>query len=85
MKALIYRYAPYLLAAFMVANGFYTLAAGLKEVFPLDQYLALENAVPLIMGANIGTTATALIACSKWISPQGRRPSATSSSMWAGY
>ena len=42
MRVLIYRYAPYLVAAFMVANGFYTLAMGLGEIFHLDQYLAVE-------------------------------------------
>ena len=36
------RCAPYLVAVLMVANGFYTLAAGLGEVFHLDQYLAFE-------------------------------------------
>ena len=42
MKAFIWRYVPYLVAAFMVANGFYTLAMGLGEIFHLDQYLAVE-------------------------------------------
>ena len=42
MKALIWRCVPYLVAAFMVANGFYTLAMGLGEIFHLDQYLAVE-------------------------------------------
>lgn len=36
MKALVWRYVPYLVAAFMVANGFYTLAMGLGEIFHLD-------------------------------------------------
>ena len=42
MKALVWRCVPYLVAAFMVANGFYTLAMGLGEIFHLDQYLAVE-------------------------------------------
>ena len=42
MKAFIWRCVPYLVAAFMVANGFYTLAMGLGEIFHLDQYLAVE-------------------------------------------
>ncbi|MCY3790101.1 MAG: NAD-binding protein [Gemmatimonadetes bacterium] len=42
MKAFIWRYVPYLVAAFMVANGFYTLAMGLGEIFHLDRYLAVE-------------------------------------------
>lgn len=42
MKAFLYRYAPYLVAVLMVANGFYSVAAGLSEVFHLERYLADE-------------------------------------------
>ncbi len=42
MNALVRRYAPDLVAVLMAANGFYTLASGLSEIFHLDQYLALE-------------------------------------------
>ncbi len=39
-----------------------SVTTGLAIVFIQQGLLSLENAVPLIMGANIGTTATALIA-----------------------
>lgn len=39
-----------------------SVTTGLAIVFVQQGVLGLENAVPLIMGANIGTTATALIA-----------------------
>ena len=39
---MFFRYAPYLVAVLMVANGFYSVAAGLSEVFHLDRYLADE-------------------------------------------
>ena len=39
-----------------------SVTTGLAIVFVQQGLLSLENAVPLIMGANIGTTATALIA-----------------------
>ncbi len=39
-----------------------SVTTGLAIVFVQQGFLNLENAVPLIMGANIGTTATALIA-----------------------
>lgn len=39
-----------------------SVTTGLSIVFVQQGLLSLENAVPLIMGANIGTTATALIA-----------------------
>lgn len=39
-----------------------SVTTGLAIVFTQQGLLSLENAVPLIMGANIGTTATALIA-----------------------
>jgi phosphate:Na+ symporter len=39
-----------------------SVTTGLAIVFAQQGMLGLENAVPLIMGANIGTTATALIA-----------------------
>ncbi len=39
-----------------------SVTTGLAIVFTQQGLLGLENAVPLIMGANIGTTATALIA-----------------------
>ncbi|WP_240485088.1 Na/Pi cotransporter family protein [Aestuariibacter salexigens] len=39
-----------------------SVTTGLAIVFTQQGILGLENAVPLIMGANIGTTATALIA-----------------------
>ena len=39
-----------------------SVTTGLAIVFAQQGLLGLENAVPLIMGANIGTTATALIA-----------------------
>ncbi|MDE2888886.1 MAG: Na/Pi cotransporter family protein [Gemmatimonadota bacterium] len=39
-----------------------SVTTGLAIVFVQQGLLGLENAVPLIMGANIGTTATALIA-----------------------
>lgn len=42
MKQLFFRYAPYLVAVLMVANGFYSVAAGLSEVFHLDRYLTDE-------------------------------------------
>ncbi len=38
------------------------MTTGLAIIFTQQGLLSLENAVPLIMGANIGTTATALIA-----------------------
>ncbi len=39
-----------------------SVTTGLAIIFTQQGLLSLENAVPLIMGANIGTTATALIA-----------------------
>lgn len=39
-----------------------SVTTGLAVVFTQQGLLGLENAVPLIMGANIGTTATAMIA-----------------------
>ena len=39
-----------------------SVTTGLAVIFTQQGILSLENAVPLIMGANIGTTATALIA-----------------------
>lgn len=39
-----------------------SVTTGLAIIFTQQGILGLENAVPLIMGANIGTTATALIA-----------------------
>ena len=39
-----------------------SVTTGLAIIFTQQGILSLENAVPLIMGANIGTTATALIA-----------------------
>lgn len=39
-----------------------SVTTGLAIIFTQQGLLGLENAVPLIMGANIGTTATALIA-----------------------
>ncbi len=39
-----------------------SVTTGLAIIFTQQGFLSLENAVPLIMGANIGTTATALIA-----------------------
>lgn len=39
-----------------------SVTTGLAIIFAQQGLLSLENAVPLIMGANIGTTATALIA-----------------------
>lgn len=39
-----------------------SVTTGLAIVFAQQGLLSLENAVPIIMGANIGTTATALIA-----------------------
>ncbi len=39
-----------------------SVTTGLAIVFTQQGILGLENAVPLIMGANIGTTATAMIA-----------------------
>jgi phosphate:Na+ symporter len=39
-----------------------SVTTGLAIVFVQQGLLSLENAVPLVMGANIGTTATALIA-----------------------
>lgn len=39
-----------------------SVTTGLAIIFAQQGLLGLENAVPLIMGANIGTTATALIA-----------------------
>ena len=39
-----------------------SVTTGLAIIFAQQGMLSLENAVPLIMGANIGTTATALIA-----------------------
>lgn len=42
-----------------------SVTTGLAIVFTQQGILGLENAVPLIMGANIGTTATALIAVFK--------------------
>ncbi|MDX1695929.1 MAG: Na/Pi symporter [Ketobacteraceae bacterium] len=39
-----------------------SVTTGLAVIFTQQGMLSLENAVPLIMGANIGTTATALIA-----------------------
>ena len=39
-----------------------SVTTGLAIIFVQQGLLSLENAVPLIMGANIGTTATALIA-----------------------
>lgn len=41
---MFFRFAPYLVAVLMVANGFYSVAAGLSEVFHLDRYLAVELA-----------------------------------------
>ena len=38
------------------------MTTGLAIIFTQQGLLSLENAVPLIMGANIGTTATALLA-----------------------
>jgi phosphate:Na+ symporter len=38
------------------------VTTGLAIVFTMQGLLSLENAVPIIMGANIGTTATAFIA-----------------------
>ena len=42
-----------------------SVTTGLAIIFTQQGLLGLENAVPLIMGANIGTTATALIAMVK--------------------
>ena len=39
-----------------------SVTTGLAIVFTMQGLLSLENAVPIIMGANIGTTATAFIA-----------------------
>ena len=40
-------YAPYLIAAVIAANGFFTLAAGLERIFQFGVYLKLElEAVP---------------------------------------
>ncbi|MXX37155.1 MAG: Na/Pi cotransporter family protein, partial [Gemmatimonadetes bacterium] len=39
-----------------------SVTTGLAIIFTQQGLLSLENAVPLIMGANIGTTATALLA-----------------------
>ncbi|MDH4016878.1 MAG: Na/Pi symporter, partial [Actinomycetota bacterium] len=39
-----------------------SVTTGLAIIFTQQGLLSLENAVPIIMGANIGTTATALIA-----------------------
>jgi phosphate:Na+ symporter len=39
-----------------------SVATGLAIIFTQQGLLGLENAVPIIVGANIGTTATALIA-----------------------
>jgi phosphate:Na+ symporter len=39
-----------------------SVTTGLAIIFAQQGLLGLENAVPLIMGANIGTTATALVA-----------------------
>ena len=53
----------------VLAGGLFTAAVqsssvttGLAIIFTQQGLLSLENAVPVIMGANIGTTATALIA-----------------------
>ena len=47
---------------FTVAVQSSAVTTGLAIIFTQQGLLSLENAVPLIMGANIGTTATALIA-----------------------
>ena len=42
MMSVVFRFGPYAVAVLMVANGFYSVAAGLSEVFHLDRYLADE-------------------------------------------
>ncbi len=49
-------------ALFTAAVQSSSVTTGLAIIFTQQGLLSLENAVPLIMGANIGTTATALIA-----------------------